>query len=163
MHSEAANVYFSILFSLNLMPQTTRSWQKLKNPCFNAFLIKILIERSGHKHQDPGKSWTKQNFNTILIRKYTKILGKAGKIKISILCKKHFNRKKQPQTPRSWQKLEKSKSQYFFIRILIERCSHKHQDPAKTRKHQNFNTFFIGITMERTKKQPPIERNSHQY
>jgi len=45
----------------------------------------MLIEKSSRKHQDPAKSWKKQNFNTISMRKYTKILAKAGKNKISIL------------------------------------------------------------------------------
>ena len=66
-----------------------KSW---KNQNFNTFLIRILIEKSSHKHQDPAKSWKNQNFNTFLIRilkekaaANTKILPKAGKIKISIL------------------------------------------------------------------------------
>ena len=66
---------------------------------FNTFLIRILKDKSSHKHQDPPKSWKKQNFNTSLMRKNTKILAKAGKNKFSMLFNENFNRKKQPETP----------------------------------------------------------------
>ena len=41
---------------------------EVRSPMFPMFLIKILIEKSSHKSEDPAKSWKKQNFNTILIR-----------------------------------------------------------------------------------------------
>ena len=126
----------SILFNLNLMTQTARTWQKLKKYIvFNTFLIKILKEKNRHKHQDP----------------------KIGKSKISILFW-------WENTPRSWQKLENQNFNTFLFRTLIGRSSHKHQDPGKSWKNQKFNTFLIRILIEKSshKHQDPAKSWKNQ-
>ena len=80
MHAEAGKINCSILFNLNLMPQTTRSWQKLKKYIFQ-YLFDQDFKRKKQPQTPRSENWKKQNFNTILMRKYTKILAKAGKSK----------------------------------------------------------------------------------